>query len=560
MANKPQTIVISNFAGRLTRIQNGDLNSGFAKYATSFGYDPFTKPMNLTWFEQPTSIASSGDGPLQDAVMGMIALFDSINNVQYVFGIGDSGKLYRIQVNESNPQNPNVDSVIGVTSVLGNYKFGAGMAMFGAIPRLYLGADSAVVSASIVGFAHNTQTANVATNNLVGNIARPLKTFIGKLIFGNGPTFGAVSQTGTVTSSIFTVNTAQGPIYSEINPALNSDMVIRDLDVSTDLTYLLATASTMPTEELTSVPDDRQNAGVSESALYGWNGYDQAITTATQLPSYTASALHTYLQRNMFFSNDAFGASVNNGVEKILSLPNTKSPNPNATASNGNFLTWVTTEVNNTNSSVYGSLFYYGSLDSENPEGLYRVARFNSNLTNGFVYQMPANILVGSKSFGVNNAVTNVNNTGLGKHYISLFNVNNVEGTTGGAGTSKLYRFVLTSTSSSTPQAGVYETQTQLFSKRAGASQIRVYCEPTVAGNGFRLDFIDVDGSVMENGTFTYTYAAGTDITKLQGPLERINFNPSLKTFFGLGVRITNTGTTNMTIKKVEVDVSEEGK
>ena len=46
-----ETIEITNFQGRLTRILNGELNSGFAKFTTSFGYDPFSKPMNLTWAE-----------------------------------------------------------------------------------------------------------------------------------------------------------------------------------------------------------------------------------------------------------------------------------------------------------------------------------------------------------------------------------------------------------------------------------------------------------------------------------------------------------------------------
>jgi hypothetical protein len=100
----------------------------------------------------------------------------------------------------------------------------------------------------------------------------------------------------------------------------------------------------------------------------------------------------------------------------------------------------------------------------------------------------------------------------------------------------------------------VYETQTQLFSKRVALSQIRVYCEPVVAGNAFQLDVIDVDGNPVQNGTFTYTYGDPADKN------ERINFNPGNKTMYGLGIRVTNTGSTNMTIKKIEIDYSEEGK
>jgi hypothetical protein len=59
MASQPTTIEITNFGGRLTRILNGPLNSGFAKFTSSWGYDPFSKPDNLTWFESPTDITGS---------------------------------------------------------------------------------------------------------------------------------------------------------------------------------------------------------------------------------------------------------------------------------------------------------------------------------------------------------------------------------------------------------------------------------------------------------------------------------------------------------------------
>ena len=123
-----------------------------------------------------------------------------------------------------------------------------------------------------------------------------------------------------------------------------------------------------------------------------------------------------------------------------------------------------------------------------------------------------------------------------------------------------LLSFLTTPSGSGTPQAGVYETQTQLFSKRIQIPQIRVYTEPTVTGNGFQLDLIGSDGNIISNGTFTYTFVAGSDVNTLQGALTRINFNPNIDAGYAVGVRITNTGTTNMTIKKVEIDWDQEGK
>ncbi len=123
-----------------------------------------------------------------------------------------------------------------------------------------------------------------------------------------------------------------------------------------------------------------------------------------------------------------------------------------------------------------------------------------------------------------------------------------------------LYRFLITSSGTGTPQLGVYETQTQLFSKRITVKQIRVYTEPTATGNGFQVDCIGSDGTIITNGTSTYTFAAGSDPTLLQGALERIDFNPKMGSTYALGLRITNTGTTNMTIKKIEVDWMPSGK
>ena len=43
------TLEINNLGGPLTRRNNGDINSGEARFETSWGYDPYSKPGNLTW-------------------------------------------------------------------------------------------------------------------------------------------------------------------------------------------------------------------------------------------------------------------------------------------------------------------------------------------------------------------------------------------------------------------------------------------------------------------------------------------------------------------------------
>lgn len=541
-----ETIVITNFSGRLTRLLNGEMNSGFAKFTPSFGYDPFSKPMNLTWLEQPSSIATTA---IADMVVAGKQRYEG--GVQYAYLVGDSGKVYKIQPNSFT--NPNVDSVVGIASITAgspSFNYGSSIEFFGATEKMYVASDNRINSLNFDGSGDAAIGNSAQFTNAGGHV---LRKFIGKLMFGNGNTIGAIDSTGTVTSSV--IGTGQGSLYSELNPPLPVSNIVHDVDASPDGNYLLMTASDITNEPIGVAGNDDVAGAASEGYLYRWNGTDETITSFNMIPSYAVTALQTYLNNNVFFSNDSFGASLNDGVSKILTLPGNKSPYPNSTLVNGNFISWIAPEIIGNNSSVVGSMYYFGSLDAENPPGLFRVLRYGTSLANGFVYQTPLNMLTNNKYSALNGSRSSVVTVALGKHYLSTW-----ETSAGTAERFRLLRFLITPTGTGVPQAGVYETQTQLFSKRIKVKQIRVYTEPTTANNGFQLDMVGADGAVISNGTFTYSFVAGSDITKMEGALERIDFNPKANTSFSLGLRITNTGSVNMTIKKIEVDFDQEGR
>lgn len=543
-----QTKVITNFTGRLTRILNGDMDSGFAKFTNSFGYDPFSKPMNLTWLETASDIT----GPINNLPQAGKVLSASSDGPN-VHVIDQGGKWY--QIRSSSPSNSNINSVIGIQSVAGNnYQFGTSMEFFGSVVgvdlasnrlgKLYVGNDSNVKSINPDGSAEATVGNGTFYTT---NVYKPLKPFAGKLVFGNGNTIGVIDNTGTVNSSVISTGTSGG-IYSSLNPALGTLTKVLDLEVTTSNDYLVMASSDILQEERldSTVYDITQTFGSQDGKIVLWNGTDQAATAATSVPTYLLSAIQTYFKNNSFFAADTFGTAFNDGNGKVLSLPNNKPPLPNAVATNGNFITWACPEVVGT--ARFMSLYYYGHLDQENPAGLYRVLRWATTQSAGFVSKAPLNLLVSNKYQTVNGAGTAVVTYGLGKHYIGVNSVNS------SATANFLLSFLVTPSGSGTPQAGVYETQTQMFSKRIGIAQIRVYCEPVVAGNAFQLDMIGTDGTPITNGTFTYTFG-----DPVSGN-ERINFNPGNKSTFALGIRVTNTGTTNMVIKKIEIDYSEEGK
>jgi hypothetical protein len=545
-----ETKEITNFGGRLTRIVNGDLNSGFANFTTSYGYNPFSKPGNLTWMRGPIDI-TSGTGITGLVVAGKTR-FETRD--QYVYVVDDAAKLIKIKVySRGSPPGGNTltASVLGSASLGGdNFESGASMEFFGQSERIYIGDLNGVRKIDFDGSGVASIVGSYYGNSGGG---RPLKPFAGNLVFANGNTIGLISATGTVTSSV--IGTGLGNLSSQLNPPLPIEYLVRDIDVTQDYNYINIAASTTPPDvSLLTAGDDASYGAIGDSALFRWNGVDQTITSGQQLPAGSISALHSYLDKELFFSSDFLGGTVGDGVNKILSLPGNKPPLPNATAVNGNFITWLTPEVNSAGTGINAAMYYWGSLDNENPQGLYRMFRYTPTLSNGYMYQTPFNIIPSGSYSNVYVNKTGVGVQAYGQHLISFYEVNS------STSSKKFLQFFITPLNDTvTSGEGVYETQIQLFSKKITTKQIRVYTEPTVTGNGFQIDLIGSDGSVLSGGTGTYSYTAGTDVTLLQGALERIDFNLT-PTTYALGIRISNTGTKNMVIKKIEIDWTEQGK
>lgn len=548
MATKPETLVITNFSGRLTRIINGDLNSGFAKYATSYGYNPFVKPMNLTWLRGPIDVSSSVPSSFTGLVVAGKARFEGRD--LYVYLVDDNGVLEKFKpYTRGSPPGPtsSTNSVLGTAKpALEDFTAGASMEFFGGSEQIFIGTNADVVRVDFSGA--NASVVGNSSNYYAGGVGRPLKPFAGKLLFENGNTIGAIDNTKTVVSSV--IGTGLGSYYSQINPPLPPDTLVRDIDASIDGNYALLLTSNIPMDvTLTTAGDDAMYGAIAESTLFKWNGTDIGITALQQLPKGISTSLETYLDQQRVFSSDTFGTFMSDGVNKLLTLPGIKPPLPNAISVNGNFISWVSPETNAAGSSMNASMFYYGALDQENAPGLYRLFKLSPTLASGFFYQVPFNLAITSNYTTLYPDKSAVGVQAYGSHVFSTIELSS------STSQKKFFIFYTTAINTTvTANEGVYETQTQLFSRRIGINEIRIYTEPVVTGNGFQLDLIDVDGNVISNGTFTYVY--GDPVDKSQ----RINFSPAIATVYGFGVRLTNTGTKNMVFKKIEIDVKEEGK
>lgn len=539
-----KTLEINNFSGSLTRINNGKIDSGFAKFSSSFGYDPFTKPGQLTWFETPIDQDPSGT-----TIQGLIVSAKTRveGNSGFLYSLDHIGNLYKITPNGTlNNVNLTTTSIISGSTgaTLSGYTYGSGMEFWGdgvsTSSVIAVGGDNGVEFINFDG-SSRASVSGSSQSSIVSAVPRPLTQFAGNLYFGNGNNIGQITV-GKVIGS-----------YGQLSPALPPGIIVRDIEPTTDLNYLLVLGSYVPNSQLTATLGDRNLASSGDSYKFKWNGSDTGITTGIKYPSFAVTGLHSFLNSEFLTSVDSFGANIIDGTTKKVTLPNVRPAAVNANNANGNMFTFLCVEQMGT--TLKASLFYYGQPDSDIKSGLWRLFSISSTQTNGWIESIPWQIVYSGQQPTTDNS-SSVLATLTGKHIFSALDVSN------GGGTSKykLYVFPLPSTGTGTPQLGVYETQNQLFPKKISIQEIRVYTSTTVSGNGFQLDLIANDGTIITNGTFNYSYTAGTDITLLQGGLERINFNPNTRDIYSLAVRITNTGTKNMVINKIEIDYVQSGK
>lgn len=532
---KPQTIVIDNFNGALTRDNFGSLNSGLAKFYNSWGYNPFANPGNLTWNVEPIDYTQSISGLV---IAGKVRLE---SGVQYLYAITNTGHFIKITASTGS-----VSDLHTLSTGSPTFTYGAALDFYNG--KVWITNDKGISRIDFDG-SNETQVGTWDGSHFIQNTYHALAIFIGKLFVGN-TTDGNVTNFGTID----TTNTIT--TYSTVSPALQSGTYIRDMDVTSDFSYLTISTSEIPQESFTP-GNDTSNSASGDSAKLKWNGTDLGITSGVSLPNFGITALNNFGDAEYAFMYDSIGVGLYNSGQKIITIQDAKSPLPNATAATGNLITWAAPEIERQldpeGQTSLNSIYFYGRLDADSPVGLWRMLRQDSDLTNGSVNEIPFMAFT-------NNQYIVVNADGTLTQVFPIQYYSRQEFTTGSP-TNQLFAFtygVGANIDLDALAGATYETQTQMFSKKVVVKQIRVYCESTIADNGFDIDVIGSDGiSLFSDG---YSYVTGSDINLLQGSLNRINFNPTMAPDYGVGIRVTNTDAENMIINKIEVDIQESGK
>lgn len=530
--SEKKPLVITEFGGPLTRRSDGDINSGLAKFETSWGYDPYSKPGNLTWLEQPTSILTltGANGPIVAMKQRSEGLNPSDN---YVYAIANNETLYKISVTQdSGVDNPNFDSpsVIG-TLIDTNWNQGGSMEFYGATEKIFVGSDALVQK---INFDGSGVTSIVGT--YANSFPRPLKTFIGKLYFGNEDNIGEIDSTELVTTS------------TKLSPGLPSGMVVRDLDTTPDGNYLQITA-TRGQSELNPTGSNAPGLSLSESFKFYWNGIDDAATSLEHFPGMRLTANQVIGENNITFGYDHNGMGIMSGPQKIASLPRNLSPFAGATFSLSNTLGFATVEQDKTDGLYRGVVYSYGQYDSDSPAGLYRLLKYTS-IVRGNVLTIPVATNVSNLTYARPFAPSQGSIASVAKIYFST-----AEGSVVSAANyiQTVMRFPTAPTGLGSVVAGVYETQNQLFSKKIKLGEVRFYTEPlTTSDQSFSLGIVNSASSVVASNNFT----VGTNVTAGE---DLIRWTPQIAPTYSLGFKITNLGSKNWVGTKLEADINEGG-
>lgn len=544
------TLEIDNFRGEMTLFKNGNINSGKSYEQVCSGQNPFQKPGQLTWSENATQIDPTG-AVITDLIVTGKERTES--GVLYVYAIGHTGRVYKIQVNDPASYNPDYDNPVLLTTLTINtptFTRGGFIEFFGATEKIFIGHDMGVTS---VLFDGTTETFIGILGSWIQNVPRPLKGF-GNVNSGYNLYAGNGNNIATISGSSELVNS-----YSQLSPAFPVGTQIRDMDLNVAGNYLEMVVTRLPLYDVTSGTQETTSTSNAESYLAQWNGSDIGYTALMTFPSFSLSANILFQNYQYTFGTDQFGTALFNPNEKIISIPEGSSPLPNAINSTGNLLLWM--QPIYFNGVIEVDLFAWGSNDFEvgHPYGYWSLFFLNATAPQTDIVRVPYMMPVSNLGLGASSNGYTGNVFGRAKIYFSTLETSNVP-------TTK-YRFykwrVNTSTQVANTNAlteGLYQTQTQLFSKKVTMTEVRIYAEPWISGNSFLIDMIGSDGNPIPDASKTFTAGTNEGDGILQIGKDFSWYGPTSAPTYVIGLRITNLGTTNYTISKVEIDYDQSGK
>lgn len=546
MTNNVETLVIDNFQGQLTYFPLGDINSGRGDIRFNAGANPFLRPGALTWCERVYQINEDED-VITDLIMDGKERVES--GILYVYAIGHTGRLYKIQVNDPTTFNPDYDNPVLLATLSINsptFTRGGFIDFYGATQKIYIGHDKGVTS---INFDGTSEAFVGAVGTWTQNVPRPLKQFTGKLYVGNGSNLAEIDSTLTVTT------------YTKFSPGFPDNTQVRDIDFSTDGNYLEVVVSSLDLGDITT--GTSQNTGITSSAesyLFKWNGVDTSYTAFNYYPTFSLDANITFQNYQYIFGRDQFGIGIFDPTFKFDQIPEMPLVLPNAITSSGNMLIYSAPLY--FLGELWFQMYTWGPFDHEigmSPTGNWGLAIHHAKSPETDVVQVPYQKIISGNAIGASSNGYPGNQFGTSKVYFSTLE-------TSAAPTTK-YRLwkwrLITSpqiegvvTPPPVEEAPLYNTQVQLFSKKITVKEVRIYADPWIDGNSFQIDLVNTAGDPISNGGKVFDTADGSLVVGE----DYAWYNPNMKPSYAVGLSIVNLGDTNYIINKVEIDYATGGK
>ena len=535
-----KTKVIDNFKGSMTSYSEGDLNSGFSFVQNSAGANPFRKPGNLTWSSAAQQIDAAGS-IITDLIMCGKERVES--GILYVYAVGSSGRVYKIQVNKPSTNDPNFDTPVllaTITSGSPTFTRGGFIDFYGTTERIYIGHDKGVTR---IDFDGTNETA--VSGTWTQNVPRPLKQFLGSLLIGNGSNIAIIDTTATQTFA------------AKLSPGFPTNSQVRDMDVTPDGNYIQIVVTQLALPNILAVTQDTTTIANSDSFIFSWNGTDTGYTSFNTFPTFSLTANTIFGNSQYTFGYDLIGGAVYNPTDKLLTLQEVQSPMPNALSSTGNIVSWMTPLW--FEGFMEADIFFQGTLDFEVGPGFWDVFFQFSSGTDTDIIQVPFQMPVSNFGLGASSNGYTGNIFGTSKTYFSTLEID------GATPHYKFWKWIFNTSPNISDDAApieeaVYQTQTQLFSKKQKISEIRIYSEPWVANNEFRLDLIGSSGGAITGGSKTFTAQNSDASAPMYIGTDYAWWNPQIASTYALGLYIINLGTANFVITKIEVDYEDGGK
>jgi hypothetical protein len=557
---KVQTLVIDNFSGEITADLIGSLNSGLSPIGLKpFGKLPLGQYKNrgLQFVESAQSIGSfSGTNTITLTMRTTVAPGSPL-----VVGVDTEGILYNITVatTNTNPPVPDGESITKYTHGIFDGVNGSGTATADVLHYgggiYYDPTATVMVIATDTGCYYSTSSiltsSNTATFTTVqqsggpkwlpnhNGVPRPVCFFLGTLYVADGNNIASLNSTYTSV-----VNTT---VFS---PALPPGWIIRDMKVSPDGSYMIILASIKPSTGLTDfivTGGQQPQFQPFDSVIAYWNGTDLGLTSIQYFKGLNITSVVVSSTDAIMFAKDMEGTG-------IFDL-------------SGNKLVGIDDVTQNSATAASDFRSYPPLPFSIDALG----KKFFFQFQMGFDLYIYMFDLLTRKLYSLYiDALTEANGSGIpgGLCIASIASDIFVGGTLQLCTKSKLYYFFkdqsgptcrgmyLHLANYGANTAGSYSTQYEEFERKIRPVAIRIFTTPTVTGNSIIIRLVDL----LLNNLFnkTYTFASGSDVTKAQGALNKIEFPVATKAVSELALQILPNASSPFFIQKVEIDYLED--